>query len=135
MTTQPDQPKPNRPELPRSEWIVMQAMWDAVEREAEVTVMEIMPAIRRKRKWHFSTAKTMADRLVKKGYLESRIRGKTCFYKPTVSREQATRRSVASYLDAVLDGAFSPLVAYLADRKGLSEDEIRQLEKLLEGGE
>ena len=113
----------------------MQAVWEAVEDEPEVTVMEILPAIRKKRPWHFSTAKTMAGRLVKKGYLSSRIRGKTCFYKPTVSREQATRRSVASYLDAVLDGAFGPLVAYLADKKGLSKSEIRQLEKLIEGGE
>ena len=112
----------------------MQAIWDAVEHEEEVTVTELLPAIRRKRKWHVSTAKTMADRLVKKGYLTSRIRGKTCFYRPTVSREQATRKSVATHLDAVLDGAFGPLVAYLADRKGLTEKEIRQLEKLLEGG-
>jgi len=132
--TEVDRANGERPPLPKSEWIVMQAVWDAVENEAEVTVTELLPAIIRKRKWHVSTVKTMADRLVKKGYLASRIRGKTCFYRPTVSREQATRKSVASHLDAVLDGAFGPLVAYLADRKGLSEKQIRQIEDILNGG-
>lgn len=122
-----------RPELSRSEWAVMQAVWEAAEKEAEITVSEILPRIQKRRKWHVSTLKTTMDRLVGKGYLASRIRGKTCFYKPVVSREQATRKSVASYLDDVLDGTFGPLVTYLADRKGLSEQEVAQLEELLEG--
>ena len=126
---------PARPELTRAEWIIMQAVWDAVESVPEISVSELLPAVRRKREWHVSTAKTMADRLVKKGYLSSRIQGKTCYYRPTVSRDQATRRSVASFLDAVLDGAFGPLVACLADRKGLSEEDVRRLRELLEQAE
>jgi BlaI family transcriptional regulator, penicillinase repressor len=127
-----DTPK-GRPELSRSEWVVMQTVWKAAEAEPEVTASELLPEILKKRKWHFSTAKTLLDRLVAKGYLASRIRGKTCFYKPVVSQAQTTRKSVASYLDDVLDGAFGPLVAYLADRKGLSKEEIVKLEKLIEG--
>jgi BlaI family penicillinase repressor len=110
----------------------MQTVWRAVEAEPEVTASEILPEIQKKRKWHFSTAKTLLDRLVGKGYLISRLRGKTCFYRPLVSQEQATRKSVASYLDDVLDGAFGPLVAYLANRKGLSKKEIAELEKLIQ---
>ena len=122
-----------RPELSRSEWVVMQTVWKAVETEPEVTASELLPEILKKRKWHFSTAKTLLDRLVGKGYLTSRIRGKTCFYRPLVSQELTTRKSVASYLDDVLDGAFGPLVAYLADRKGLTTGEIAKLERLIEG--
>ena len=88
---------PARPELPRAEWIIMQVVWDAVESVSEISVRELLPAVRRKRKWHVSTVKTMAYRLVKKGYLSSRIQGKTCYYRPTVSRDQATRKSVASF--------------------------------------
>ena len=118
--------------LPRAEWLVMQAIWEATETEPEVTISEILPAIRKERDWHFSTAKTMADRLVRRGYLATRIRGKLSFYRPLISREQATKKSLTMYLDEVLDGAFGPLVAYLAERKDLSPKEIEQLEKLLE---
>jgi len=124
----------DKPDLSRAEWLVMQMVWEAAREESEITVSEILPSIQKQRKWHFSTAKTMMDRLVKKGYLSSRIRGKTCFYRPTVSKERVTKKSVASYLDTVLDGAFGPLVAYLADRKRLSKKEIEQLEQLLKGG-
>ena len=49
-----------------------------------------------------------------------------------VSQEQATQRSIGSFLETVLDGAVGPLVAYLADRKGLSKKQIRELERMLD---
>lgn len=131
MKTKTTKGKDKRPELSRSEWIVMQALWKAMASDPEVTVSEIMPEIQKKRPWHFSTAKTLLDRLVGKGYLVSRLRGKTCFYRVLVSREQTIRESVAAFLDNVLDGAFGPLVAYLVDRQGLSREEIAQIEKLV----
>lgn len=134
MEIHPKDSAKERPELSRAEWVVMQAVWRAVEGEPEITAREVLPDIQRKRKWHFSTAKTMLDRLVAKGYLASRLRGKTCFYRPLVSQEHATRKSVASYLDSVLDGAFGPLLAYLAERRQLSREELDQLEQLIEKG-
>ena len=120
-----------KPDLSRAEWIIMQAVWKAIEKDPEVTVSEIFPEIHKKKGWHVSTLKTTMDRLVKKGFLSSRVRGKTCFYTPTFSREQTTKKSLGSFLDDVLDGMMSPLVAYLADRKKLSQKDIEELEKLL----
>jgi len=131
MKSEETKSKERRPEISRSEWVVMQTVWKAVKTEPEVTASEILPEIRKKRKWNFSTAKTLLDRLVGKGFLISRLRGKTCFYRPLISQEQATRKSVASYLDDVLDGAFGPLVAYVAARKGLNKQAIANLEKLV----
>ena len=118
-------------DLSPAEWMVMQVIWDHVGEDPEVTVSEILSEVAKRRNWHFSTLKTTMDRLVNKGILSSRIRGKTCFYKPTLSREQAAEKSIGAYLDNVLNGAFGPLVAYLADRKGLSNKEIEELEGLL----
>lgn len=119
-------------ELTPAEWLVMQAVWDTTGVEPEITAGEILPVVARQRNWHFSTLKTTMDRLVKKGLLVSRIRGKTCFYRPLVTHEQVAQKSIGSFLDRVLGGAFGPLVAYLADRKGLSREEIKELERLLE---
>jgi BlaI family penicillinase repressor len=123
---------PTPKELTPAEWLVMQAVWQRASVEPEVTAGEILPEVAKRRPWHFSTLKTTMDRLVRKGYLASRIRGNTCFYGPSISREQATRASVDSFLDRVLDGAFGPVVAYLADRKGLTPREIEELERILE---
>lgn len=110
----------------------MKAVWDGVQDEPEITASEVLPAIQEDLDWHFSTLKTTMERLVKKGYLDSRIRGKTCFYKPAIPREEVARKSVGDFLDTVLEGAFGPLVAYLAEKKGLTKREIQELEKILE---
>jgi len=125
-------PKTNVHDLTPAEWMVMQTIWSRMNDDPEVTVSEILPEIMKSRDWHFSTLKTTMDRLVKKGVLSSRVRGKTCFYKPLLTREKAARKSIGTYLDTVLNGAFGPLVAYLADRKGLTKKEIDELERLLE---
>jgi BlaI family penicillinase repressor len=122
----------NATELSQSEWMVMQAIWDRAGEEPEVTVSEILPLIAPQRAWAFSTLKTTMDRLVKKGVLSSRIRGKTAFYRPEITRDAATRGSLGGILDIVLNGAFGPLVAYLAERKGLSRKQIAELEQMLE---
>ncbi|MCA9440749.1 MAG: BlaI/MecI/CopY family transcriptional regulator [Candidatus Omnitrophica bacterium] len=119
-------------ELTQSEWVVMKAVWEGIEEEVDVTATEIHPQIEEELEWHFSTLKTTMDRLVRKGYLESRIRGKTCFYKPAVEQEVVVKKSVGEFLDTILDGAFGPLVAYLAEKKKLSKKEIQELERILE---
>lgn len=123
---------PKTSELAASEWTVMKAVWSNVGEDPEVTVAEVMPEVLKHRKWHVSTLKTTMNRLVEKGYLARRVRGKTSFYKPLVSRERVVGRSVGLFLDTVLDGAFEPLVAYLSDRKGLSRKEVKELERILE---
>jgi len=119
-------------DLTPAEWTVMKAVWEGVESDPDVTATELLPAVQEELDWHFSTLKTTMDRLVRKGYLDSRIRGKTCFYKPAVGQEEVVRKSVGDFLDTMLDGAFGPLVAYLAERKGLTKKEIQELERLLE---
>jgi BlaI family transcriptional regulator, penicillinase repressor len=125
------QKKNERPDPSPTEWLVLQTVWDLTLEEAEVTVSEVLPRMAEKRGWHVSTLKSTLERLVQKGYLSRRIRGKTSFYKPEVPREEATSKTLTTFLDIVLDGAFGPLVAYLADRKGLKETEIEELERLL----
>jgi BlaI family penicillinase repressor len=119
-------------DLTPAEWVVMRTVWESVEEEPEITATEILPAVEAELEWHFSTLKTTMDRLVRKGYLESRIRGKTRFYKPAIAQEEVVQKSVGDFLDTILDGAFGPLVAYLADRKSFTKKQIEELEKLLE---
>lgn len=123
--------QPSRPEPSPAEWDVLQAVWELTEVETEVAVSELRPKVFEKRDWSNATVKSTLDRLVKKGYLSSRIRGKTCFYRPIVPKEEVTHRSIRTFIDTVLGGAFGPLVAYLADQKGLTKKQVEELEQLL----
>ena len=122
------------PELSRSEWIVMHAVWDSVQKEEETTAGELLPRVRLQRDWHFSTLKTTLERLVKKGYLASRIRGNTCFYRVEVPKPKATAQALTGFIDLVLAGELGPLASHLEERRGLSRSDSAELERLLVGG-
>ena len=117
--------------LNRSEWAVMNTVWSGFKMVTDFTVGELLEKIAAKKTWNVSTLKTVLERLVKKGVLQSVIRGRTCFYKPLVVQDEVVKENLSSFLDTVLDGTFGPLVAYLAEKKKLKPGEIKELEKLL----
>jgi len=109
----------------------MNAAWKLCADNKDFIVSELIEQLRGN-KWSVSTVKTMLDRLVEKGVLTSIVRGHTCFYRAAVEREKVARENIAVFLDSVLDDALGPLVAYLANRKQLSEKDILTLERLLQ---
>lgn len=121
----------SRETLSRSEWKIMDSIWRHCPADTNITVSELIKRTSREHTWNFSTLKTMMERLVKKGMLASEIRGNTCFYSPRVPREKVVRETLPEFLEVMLDGAFGPLVAYLAEKKKLTPKQRAQLEALL----
>ena len=119
--------KSNLPELSPTEWAVMKAIW----RRDEVTVRNVFEDVGPEQKWAYNTVKTFMERLAAKGYLSVRKIGNTCLYKPAVTRAAATKRALGVVVDRVLDGTVGPLVAYLADRGNLTDQDIEQLRDLV----
>ncbi|MDD5673116.1 MAG: BlaI/MecI/CopY family transcriptional regulator [Chitinivibrionales bacterium] len=117
--------------LSRTEWIVMNAIWRMCGEKGNATVAEILEQVHSKLRWNTSTLKTILERLVKKGVLQSTLRGRTCFYIPVGDRNNIVTTNLTQFLDTVLEGALGPLVAYLADRKGLTPKQAHELEALL----
>jgi predicted transcriptional regulator len=117
--------------LSRSEWIAMNAVWEHCRAQQDITVSELLPQIRARKPWTVSTLKTVLERLARKGALKSIVRGRTCFYSPRADRDTLVRGSLGEVLDTMLEDAFGPLVAYLADRRKLSESEIADLHRIL----
>jgi BlaI family penicillinase repressor len=117
--------------LSRTEWIIMNAVWCMCGEVGNATVAEVLEQIQPKLPWNTSTLKTILERLVKKGVLQSTLRGRTCFYAPIGNRHNIVTSNLSQFLDTVLEGAFSPLVAYLTDRKGLSAKQAEELQALL----
>ncbi|MES2461394.1 MAG: BlaI/MecI/CopY family transcriptional regulator [Armatimonadota bacterium] len=81
-----------------------------------------------------TTILTMMERLRKKNLL---VRAKssddsTFQYSPSLEKSVLMRGLVEDFVDKTLGGSVSPFVAYLADAKDLSREEIEELRRLVD---
>lgn len=117
------------PVLSRVEWDLMNEIW----RRGQATVADVQRHFLSERGWEHNTVKTMMQRLVRKGYLRCDRSERSHLYRPAVDRDQTASHALTETLDKILEHGFGPLVAYAAERKKLSREEIKALKDLLEG--
>jgi predicted transcriptional regulator len=79
-----------------------------------------------------STVLTMMERLRKKGHLGRRRVDGVYHYAPRTAPGAALQHAVSTFVDRTLGGSITPFVAYVAEREGLSDIEIEELESLLQ---
>jgi BlaI family penicillinase repressor len=113
-------------ELTEAEWEIMKVVW---ERQpcAAGTVQE---ELARTRDWAYSTVKTTMDRMVEKGFLKiERIRNLQLFT-ACVSEVEAKRGELRKMLKRAFDGALTPMMQFLIEHEGLSQEEASKLREL-----
>jgi BlaI family penicillinase repressor len=119
-------PKINR-ELTEGEWAIMQAVWEN-QPCAAPTVQELL---QKQKGWHYSTVKTIMDRMVTKGLLSAeKIRNLT-LYRSAVTRKQAQKGEIMRAVKRAFDGALTPMMQFLVDTNQLSQEQLRELEVLI----
>jgi BlaI family penicillinase repressor len=115
-------------ELTEAEWEIIKIVWEN-QPCAAGTVQE---ALEKRKGWAYSTVKTMMDRMVKKGVLQTtRIRNLNLF-SSAISQADAKTGEFRKMLKRAFDGAFAPMMQFLLDNQALSKDEIDELRKKLE---
>jgi BlaI family penicillinase repressor len=122
----------NHPQLSDAEWQLMKALWE----NSPVTAADLYQRLALARQgsgtqWHLKTVRTMLTRLAKKRAVGTKVRDGVYHYFALVSREECSRHATHSFLDRVFDGALAPMVAHLVARRTLSDEEKRELKKLL----
>ncbi|MCE5322650.1 BlaI/MecI/CopY family transcriptional regulator [bacterium] len=80
-----------------------------------------------------TTVLTVMERLRKKGYLKRKSRKGVFEYSPYLKKSDLLKKLISSFADKVLGGSIDPLVAYLAEDADLSDEQISELQRLLEG--
>src|SRR5438046_2094485 len=103
------------------------------EQELEVLrfIAECAPAPAREVIEHFgeergvarTTVLTVIERLRQKGYLSRRRRDGIFHYSPRVPQEEVLQRAVRDFVEGTLGGSVSPVVAYLARTRRISDAE------------
>lgn len=107
---------------------VMKVLWQSPGQTAADVHGELEPV----QNWSRQTVKTLLSRLVEKGALSTTSVGRAFCYTPAINREDYETRAARRFVDKVFSGRAAPLVAHLADGKGLSEDDLAELEALIE---
>ena len=120
----------DRPALSKGEMEVARLLWD----RKSATVREIHEALPPERPLDFTTVQTYLRRLESKGYVTSKLDGRTRVYKPKIKPRTVIRETVDDLVDRLFGGDTLPLVRHLIEDRGLSDEEIAELRRLLEEG-
>lgn len=114
--------------ISRAELEVMKVLW----REDAQTAADIHTAVAAHKDWTSRTVKTLLSRLVEKGALNTKSEGRRFRYFTAISETDYKTTAAGQFVDRIFSGRAAPLVAHLADSRGLTDEDIADLEKLLE---
>ena len=116
------------PSLSRFELQCLSKLWN----RREATVREIRQDLDDPPT--YSTVKKIVERLEEKGAIE-RVRkdGRAWVYRSVVSPSAMLGKEIRRFLDAAFDGAAAPLVAQLARMDELTVEDLREIERVLDG--
>lgn len=114
-------------QISAAELDVMGLLW----KEPGLAASDVHERLADDRDWNIRTVKTFLARLVEKGALTTREDGRRYLYFPAIEEADYKARAAGQFVDRVFSGRAAPLVAHLADTRGLTQDDIADLEKLL----
>ena len=113
--------------LGRLELQIMNVVWD----KGNATVPEVKDVISRGRKPAYSTILTMMRKLEAKGYLSHDVDDRTYVYRPIISRQTVRQGVIGDLLDRLFEGSPSLLLNSLVEQNRISEEELREIRKLI----
>jgi BlaI family transcriptional regulator, penicillinase repressor len=82
--------------------------------------------------WHPVTAKTLLNRLVKKGALKYDQQGRAYLYRATVTERDCVAAVSRSFLDRVFGGSVSTMLAHFVDNRKLTNRQLNELKGVIE---
>jgi len=106
----------------------MEIVWD----QGEVSVFEVREILGQNREISRTAVRTTMERLEEKGWLGHRVIGRTHFYRPLVTRDVSLGQRIVEIVDKACGGEPERLMAALMEYRGLSAEEIKRIQSLLE---
>ncbi len=110
-----------------AEHAVMEVLWD----EAPLTAQDVAERVAPTRGWSANTVKTLLGRLLAKNAITADEDGRRYQYRPLVARDDYVEGESRRLIDRLFGGKLTPLVAHLAERDALTDQDIAEIEALL----
>ncbi len=116
-----------RPPLSKAEMQVARVLWEL----GSATVRQVHEALAPARKIDFTTVQTYLARLETKGYLRSRLRGRSRVFTARARPRQVIGETVDDFLNRLFGGETLPLMRHLIQERGISDAEFAKLHEML----
>ena len=117
--------------LGETEMEILHLVWEL----GEATVADVQERILKTRKVAYTTVMTVMKNLNSKGYLQFRKDGATFVYSAAKKPEDVQFNLINRLVDKVFKGSPSALVQTLVQNEHISEKELADIKKLIEGME
>ena len=115
-------------ELTEAEWEIIQVVW---EREP-CAAPEVQEELVARRKWTYSTVKTLMDRMVAKGLLTTERIRNLILYRAAISQQDAQRGELLRTVKRAFGGAFTPMMQFMLESDTLSQKELDELQGMIQ---
>jgi BlaI family transcriptional regulator, penicillinase repressor len=107
---------------------IMQVLWETGPANVQTVQQRLA------RPLAYTTVQTMLNVLHKKSKVKRTLKEKAYFYRPAVSRSQATGHAVGDLIDRMFGGSAENLVMSLVETRQLTPEKLTRLQQLVERG-
>jgi len=114
-------------ELTEGEWAIIQAVWE----NEPCTAPTVQEELEDKKRWTYSTVKTMMDRMAAKGLLKTKKIRNLFLYRSAITRKEAQTGEIMRAVKRAFDGALTPMMQFLLDSDRLSKKQLAELETMI----
>lgn len=114
-------------EISQAELEVLKVLWNRSPQSAN----EVVAALADASQWHEKTVKTLLNRLITKEAVGYEKDGRAYLYYPLVQQADYQQKESLSFIQRVLSGRISPLVAGFARQQKLNADDVAELKQLI----
>ena len=98
------------------------------------TVRGVYESLLERRKIAYTTVMTMMNILEQKGYLKKTQKDRAYVYQATRPQKQVIRGMVREFVDRVFNGSAEPLLLHLVEDRRLSEEDLREIRRIMRQG-
>ena len=120
--------RPKATTLTAYELEMMRIVW---RQEAPVTVRDVYEELRKHRSIAYTTVMTSMKTLEQKGYLKATQHDRAYLYRPAKPKQQVIKAMVREFVDRVFNGSARPLVAHLVEDDQLSQEDLRDIARMM----
>jgi predicted transcriptional regulator len=117
-------------QITEAEFEIMKVLWDA---PGGLTTGDLRSRLNRD--WERTTVLTLLSRLSEKGAVCAEKENRSYRYKSRITRADYGLMKTQSILNSIYNGSIKSMMAALCDAGGLTGDDLRELEEILDRGD
>ena len=114
-------------ELTKAEEQLMQYLWGLKEAYLK-DIVEQYPEPRPA----YTTISTVVNVLVRKGFIDFVVHGKSRLYKPRISKEKYTKQTFKGLMNSFFDNSTQQFASFLTQKSELTVDQLKEIRTLID---